>query len=457
MPDELVFTVKPGAAERAQPVSLAEAGLRECADLQEWVRENPEILGDGVLIVTFEFGAWRSRDGHAADRLDLLGLDEDGRLVVTELKRGPAPDTVEMQAIKYAAFASRFTPQTLAESHAAYLGTAGGAPVSADSAREQLEEHAGGELDPDLLRQPRIALVAASFPPQVTASAVWLTEMGISVSLIEFNAYRTAHDIVLTVSQSWPIRDVEDFTVSPRQVEIRAAEQRDRSRREANAVVTLVADRTIDEGAPLSFDSGVLPVRLRDDVDGWVGEDPRRSRATWLGDARAPLRWEADGEAYSPTGLVKEIVERATGEHLPVVHGPRAWRTENGSTLPQLAGIGAALASRDWTDLHEMIEAVRPGEWTSYGDLADAIGSSARAVGRHILRCRECATGYRVLTADGRFAQGFTWSDPSDTRDPVEVLRGEGVVVTDGRADQERRVRAGTLGARVRERAPAAE
>ena len=39
----------------------------------------------------------------------------------------------------------------------------------------------GGVLDTSLLRQPRIVLIAAGFPPEVTATAVWLTEMGISV------------------------------------------------------------------------------------------------------------------------------------------------------------------------------------------------------------------------------------------------------------------------------------
>ena len=412
MPDELVFTVQPGVAQRAQPITLEEAGLRERADLQEWVRKNPEILGDSVRIVTFESGAWKARDGRTADRLDLLGLDDDGRLVVAELKRGPAPDTVEMQAIKYAAFASRFTPETLAESHAAYLSTVGSAPVSVDTAREQLEEHAGGELDPDLLRRPRIALVAASFPAQVTASAVWLTEMGISVSLIEFNAYRTAHDIVLTVSQSWPIRDVEDFTVSPRQVDVRAAEERVRTRREKNAVTTLVADETIDAGALLEFDSGVLPARLRSDVDEWVDEEPQRERARWRNDTRGPLLWEVNGEAYSPGGLVREIVERATGERRLVVRGPTAWQTGDGSTLSALAGLGTTLGARDWTELHDLLAAVQAGEWTSYGDLAEAIESSARAVGRHVLRCPECSIAYRVLTSEGRFADGFTWSDP---------------------------------------------
>ena len=121
MPNELMFTVRPGEAAPARPISLAEAGLKERADLQEWVRNNPEILGEDVLIVTFEFDRWRASDGRAADRLDLLGLDPDGRLVVAELKRDRAPDTVEMQAIKYAAFASRFSPETLAQAYASYL------------------------------------------------------------------------------------------------------------------------------------------------------------------------------------------------------------------------------------------------------------------------------------------------------------------------------------------------
>jgi hypothetical protein len=56
--------------------------------------------------------------------LDVLGLDRSGRLVVAELKRDRAPDTVEMQAIKYAAMASRFTPDVVASQYAAFLHAA---------------------------------------------------------------------------------------------------------------------------------------------------------------------------------------------------------------------------------------------------------------------------------------------------------------------------------------------
>ena len=342
MSNELIFSVEPGAAQRANPVSLAEAGLKERADLQEWVRANPEILGDDVRIVTFEFGTWRARQHLEADRLDLLGLDGNGRLVVAELKRGHAPDTIDLQAIKYAALASRFTPAALARTYAKYLSKvsdAGGTSISTEEATARLEEHVDGVLDPDLLRQPRIVLIAASFPPQVTASAVWLTEMGISVSLVEFNAYRTKHDIVMTVSQTWPIPNVEDFTVSPREVERREIDEQTRTRRETNAVFTLVTEETIAIGAQFTLEVSALPAKARDRVAAWIEENPARGQASWQNDKKRPLVWAIDGESWSPTGLAQEILLQAVGQRAISIQGPRAWRDEGGKTLSELAGF----------------------------------------------------------------------------------------------------------------------
>ena len=336
MPGELVFTVKPGTAAPAEQVSLAEASLHERADLQEWVRENPEILGDGVRIVTFEFDAWWSRRGREADRLDLLGLDEDGYLVLAELKRGPAPDTVEMQAIKYAAFASRFTAETLAERHAEYLSKVRGETVSGAEARRGLEEHVGEELDPALLRRPRIVLLAESFPAQVTASTVWLTEMGLDVTLVEFKAYRTEHDLVLVTSRIWPLAEVEDFTVAPRELERREATERVRTRRQARRVATLVDEEAIEEGTVLELDIGSVPPISRERVAAWIAEDRRRAQATWRNDRQKPLIWNVDGEPWTTTALAKEIVERATDQR-PASAGPWWWKMADGETLSTLA------------------------------------------------------------------------------------------------------------------------
>ncbi len=134
------------------------------------------------------------------DRLDLLGLNEDGRLVLAELKRDGAPDSVEMQAIKYASYASRSKAETLAACHADYLRRTLGAPSMTDEdALAQLDEHCGG-LDPDQLAAVRIVLVAGSFPEPVTSSVVWLCTQGqLDITLVEIGAYQCAHDLVETV------------------------------------------------------------------------------------------------------------------------------------------------------------------------------------------------------------------------------------------------------------------
>jgi RecB family endonuclease NucS len=87
------------------------------------------------MVVTFEFDKWQAAQAQPKDRLDVLGLDSDGRLVLAELKRGAAPETTEIQAIKYAAMAGRFTLWLLAEKHNGYLRARGDA-VSTEGAAE---------------------------------------------------------------------------------------------------------------------------------------------------------------------------------------------------------------------------------------------------------------------------------------------------------------------------------
>jgi RecB family endonuclease NucS len=185
MPSELLFTVHGSKAAPAVALSLADAGLKERGDLQEWVAGHPEILGPEIMVVTMEFDRWQSAGAKNADRLDILGLHTSGELVVVELKRDKAPDTVEMQAIKYAAMASRFTLETLAEQHARYL-TQRGKPTDEDAAGDLLAKHAN--ITTESLRRPRIVLLASDYPPTTSAAAVWLSEMGIDITLMQYRA-----------------------------------------------------------------------------------------------------------------------------------------------------------------------------------------------------------------------------------------------------------------------------
>lgn len=103
--DELVFTASGAKATRVDQIAIEDLGLTERGHLQEWVITYPAIIGPGVLIITFEFDQWIAANGATRrDRLDVLGLHRDGRLVIAKLTRGLTPNTVELQAIKYAAY-----------------------------------------------------------------------------------------------------------------------------------------------------------------------------------------------------------------------------------------------------------------------------------------------------------------------------------------------------------------
>jgi alkylated DNA nucleotide flippase Atl1 len=100
----------------------------------------------------------------------------------------------------------------------------------------------------------------------------------------------------------------------------------------------------------------------------------------------------------------------------------------------------------DWTRMHAAIAAIPDGRWTTYGDLAALAGTAAQAVGNHILANPSLPKAYRVLTFDGRISDGFRWSDPTDTRNPIDVLRAEGAQFDDsGRAQPEGRLTADEL------------
>lgn len=216
--DELLFTVSGSNATPVDRVDIADYGMHEREHLQEWAIAQPQILGPGILIITFEFDQWGITNGTAPrDRLDILGLGEDGRLVLAELKRGRAPDTVELQAIKYAAMVSRFTEEQLAELHATHVARTEDTVLTSDEALEKLQAHATGASLPDSLVNPRIVLLAEDFSPTVTASVVWLNEQGVEISLRRYQAYKTGSgEIVLSVSSMYPVPDVAAFEVRPR-------------------------------------------------------------------------------------------------------------------------------------------------------------------------------------------------------------------------------------------------
>ncbi|ADP80178.1 MGMT family protein [Pseudofrankia inefficax] len=434
----LLFKVNGAKATALPAVSLAEAGLSERADLQEWVLANPAILGDDVMVVTSEYDQWTGSDGlRARDRLDILGLSTAGRLVVVELKRDAAPGDTHLQAINYAAMVSGFTLDTLADAHATWL-TRRGNPTDRDSARALLLEHlGGGELDPELLRKPRIMLIAGAFPRQVTNTAVWLSQFDLIVELVEVAAWRSDDGFLAGFNRLWPTTGAEEFTLSPmaRADAERVSQKEVQRSRAASAVRRLIDAETLADGTTLRLTLSAVPAAQRAKLDQWIQQEPSRGRAAWQNDPKGPLRWEADGGIWTPTRLVLHILAQATGSAPESVRGPIWWEVEAGHSLADLAEAVPGQSRRDWSDLHACLDALPAGRWTTYGDLAQVVATKAQPLGQHIATCPSCQNRWRVLDADGTVAADFKWPDPSRADTPQQVLESEGITFTNGTAD----------------------
>jgi len=292
------------------------------------------MLGTDAKIVTFEFGRWAGSSGTTSDRLDVLAIDRSGRLIVAELKRDKAPDTVTMQALNYAAMASRFSVDTLAQAHALHIGE----QVSPAEAREELLAWAPGTSD-ETLGAPRIVLLASEFGPTITNTALFLFEVGLDIELRRYQLYEIeGGHLVLSVSQLLPVPDAEEFMIKPRSSAATQADARIQRERRATVSERLVASGLFEDGAELMI---VVPAGVQEDretISRWLAEDPQRTRVRWRQDAQHPVKWMADGGAYNLTTLIRSVVTQATQEPPRTqIWGPNWYRTPDGRALYQIA------------------------------------------------------------------------------------------------------------------------
>ena len=127
-----LFEMKPGELVAVTSSTFAHEKILERADLQRLLRARIDAIADDVLIVAEEFGAFAD----ARRRIDLLGVDREGRLVVFELKRTLDGGHLELQALRYAAMISTMTFDDLVGHYETYLATV--EPEAADEAQARL-------------------------------------------------------------------------------------------------------------------------------------------------------------------------------------------------------------------------------------------------------------------------------------------------------------------------------
>ena len=349
--DMLMFTVT-GADTQCVPMPsrrLVALGILEPTHLEKWIVDHPEVLGDQVKIVTTQYDKWSSDSGDLArERLDVLGLDSSGQLVVVELKRG-TDSRIHLQAITYGALVAGFSKDTLADAHVDYLNRSGDELLSVADARQQLEEHVDGRWDDDILTVPKIILLAEDFAPQTYTTVAWLSDLtpNLSIEMHTVNAFvlpgSTPPQSCIVFRRLYPPTDPATRVLTPGiaaasadSVATKIAEKKRRIR----STYLLYESNAIPEGADVVLNLHTwINADLAAAVDAWVAEAPARGRAVWVRHRDRPLRWSAgpaDQATMTPTTLAKQIVLEATGTSLEAIPGADVWHYD-GESLAAIA------------------------------------------------------------------------------------------------------------------------
>ena len=198
--------------------TFATERVLERADLQRLLRARIDAIADDVLIVAEEFGAFAD----ARRRIDLLGLDRQGRLVVFELKRTEEGGHLELQALRYAAMISTMTFDDLVGHYETYLEAV--EPEARDEAKARLSDWLDDGDSTVISREVRIVLVSAGFGREITTTVLWLTDLyGLDIRCVRLTPYRVDDRLLLDVQQVIPLPEASELTI---QLKRRATQER---------------------------------------------------------------------------------------------------------------------------------------------------------------------------------------------------------------------------------------
>ena len=205
---DIIFIVDPVNKQpsKIEPVSFSDIGIKERQDLEEWIKNYPELLGEKLLIISSEFDKFDNSDR----RLDILALDSDGFLVIAELKLDANRSLADQQAIRYAAFCSTMTMNDIVKIYADYIGS------SLEEASEKICEFLEADELPELGNSPRIILAAGSFyDRELTSCVLWLRNFKIDISCVELTPYRmqNSSQIILVPRIIIPVPEIKNHQI----------------------------------------------------------------------------------------------------------------------------------------------------------------------------------------------------------------------------------------------------
>lgn len=237
-----------GSSVAGSPIKIAASSFvdleaREVQDIERWLKTNPRVLGEDMLIVASQLAGFDK----TKDRPDLLALDRAGKLVVIEIKRDESGSGQDLQALRYAAYVSTLDSEQVVGLYRSYVAGEHNRELSAAVARKEIDDFiTDGDLETlDEDEQPRLILVAGNFQVGVTNTALWLARnFGLDITCLQLIPHVIKDEIVLASTVLIPLPEAADF-------EVRLQEKRRKAtRKRSNAKLDLTAAREFIAAIP---------------------------------------------------------------------------------------------------------------------------------------------------------------------------------------------------------------
>jgi len=187
--------------------------LKERQHLEEWIRKNPEVLGEDLLIIAHEYDKFEVNE-----RLDLLAIDKEGNLVIIEVKRDMTGGNVAFQALKYASYCARLSPHDILEMYEDYLKINSIVVNAKDDLVGFLEVESEEELNNILNTSQRIIIVGKDIDKRILSVCTWLYENSIDVKCVTIKPYRLGDQLIIDTNQIIPPYKLEDYYISKKAI-----------------------------------------------------------------------------------------------------------------------------------------------------------------------------------------------------------------------------------------------
>lgn len=188
-------------------ITMVEAGRKETEDLEKWIKSNPQILGEDILIIGEQVPT-------KSGSMDFLGIDKSGNLVIIELKRDKLPREALTQAIDYASDASSWDVDKLSEICTKYTNQS-----LEDYLSEKFEEIDLEDLT--INKTQRILLVGFSIEESLQRMIEWLSNnYGVSINAVILKYIKTKNGEELIARTVIIPEDIEKERIRKRQFKI---------------------------------------------------------------------------------------------------------------------------------------------------------------------------------------------------------------------------------------------